>query len=236
MNKNIYKLESIAFLILPIIYFVRTCTLDDKMYDMFSGGFHYSKIIVLWRCILAIDVVLLLVSLFLLIRLFFNKTKFKLLQFLVLIPFSCFLCFDFMAEDVTGQRLITRLILPEKDLIKYGDDLIRNVKSSKDKQIPTLDNWQSDAFDEEEDFFVFNLNKHVFGLRLEDIPHQTVLLVEKGIPLLEGADEAAFKNSCNGEFLFLYMADSRIVVYVKQSDEYRYFESHEIVDVIWNPN
>ena len=230
-------LKSSVFITLPLLYLAYYVTYFSVFDTLKSNFLHYSKMNIMYNIIFVSQCLIILCCFFLLLRLFVNKAKFKLLKTLVLTFFAAYFCLGLVCNSVEARRLVERQMAWEINFKKPGDKLIRNVKSSQDKKMPTLDNWRAYVSDNEEDDVLSYIayNKNVSGLLFENIPSQAVLLVEQGATLLKEIDEVAFKNSCEGEFLYLYTAGSRIVVYIKQNDEYRYFDSHEIAEIAWVP-
>lgn len=230
-------LKSYAFVVLILLYIVYNWARFIVFARLDSNFLHYTKIRLIFDVILVSHCLFILVFIFVFFKLVVNKAKLKLLKAFVVILFILLSGGFLVCDLVDGDRLVAGQIGREILITESGDDFIRNVNGTQDKKLPALDAWQGYAFDKEKSLMYshLRLNKHVCGLSFEELPPQTVLLVEHGRMSLKGADEVSFKRFCIGGFSFLYTADSRIVVYIKKRDEYRYFDSHKTAEVVWVP-
>ncbi len=215
-------LKSYAFVVLILLYIVYNGVRSFIFARLYCNFLHYTKIRLIFDVILVSHCLFILVFIFVFFKLFVNKAKLKLLKAFVVVLFTLMSGLFFMSDLVDGDRLVSGQIGREILITEPGDDFVRNVNGTQDKKLPALDAWQGYAFDKEKSLMYshLRLNKHVCGLSFDELPPQTVLLVEHGKTSLKGVDEVSFKRSCTGGFSFLYTADSRIVVYIKKREEY----------------
>ncbi|MCK5001319.1 MAG: hypothetical protein KAS23_17365 [Anaerohalosphaera sp.] len=166
-----------------------------------------------------------------------------------MILIAMFVCMQTVHDFVESERLIGGQIAQERNIIEFGEKVLNKTEESEQKRMPDWNNWREAISYNDNDAFFFgylNYNKNVSGQLLEDLSPHTVLIAQRGNGMMTNeefeqfikfqvTDEAFFMKTCSRDYQLLYTADSKVVVYIKQKDEYRYFDSNKIVKVQWIP-
>ena len=242
-------LKSSSFILIPVLYVYCISACLTVVQRLCSSFLHHSKITAIYYIVFISHFLFLICSLFLLYRLFVNKAKFKLLKGLFVILFALFVCLLAVHDLVDYNRLISGQIAQERRIKEFGEKILNTIKASEQKKMPDWNNWTETISQIEGNKIYYDhlsYNKNLSGVSLENLPPDTVVIAQQGNGSMTKeefeqfikchvTDESFFRKTCYPDYQLLYTTNSKVVVYIKQKDEYRYFDSNKSVQVVWSP-